>query len=59
MRPSLPVVIALAVANLFSAAAKAQNPTDPPQGQHAILTVLGNLFADVAIAAADPRVRLD
>jgi peptide/nickel transport system permease protein len=25
----------------------------------AILTVLGNLFADVAIAAADPRVRLD
>ena len=25
----------------------------------ALLTVLGNLFADVAIAAADPRVRLD
>lgn len=25
----------------------------------AVLTVLGNLFADVAIAAADPRVRLD
>jgi peptide/nickel transport system permease protein len=25
----------------------------------AILTVLGNLFADVAIATADPRVRLD
>jgi len=24
----------------------------------AILTVLGNLFADLAIAAADPRVRL-
>ena len=25
----------------------------------AVVTVLGNLFADVAIAAADPRVRLD
>ena len=25
----------------------------------AILTVLGNLFADIAIAVADPRVRLD
>ncbi len=25
----------------------------------AILTVMGNLFADIAIAAADPRVRLD
>lgn len=25
----------------------------------AILTVLGNLFADIAISAADPRVRLD
>jgi peptide/nickel transport system permease protein len=25
----------------------------------AILTVLGNLIADIAVAAADPRVRLD
>ncbi len=25
----------------------------------AILTVLGNLFADIAISVADPRVRLD
>ena len=25
----------------------------------ALLTVLGNLFADVAIAVVDPRVRLD
>jgi Protein of unknown function (DUF3455) len=41
MHPSLPAVIALAVANLLSVAANAQKTTDPPQGQHAILTVLG------------------
>ncbi|HEY6412215.1 MAG TPA: DUF3455 domain-containing protein [Edaphobacter sp.] len=41
MRPSLPIVIALAAANLLSAAANAQNSTDPPQGQRAVLIALG------------------
>jgi Protein of unknown function (DUF3455) len=41
MHPSLPAVIALAVANLLSVVANAQKTIDPPQGQHAILTVLG------------------
>jgi hypothetical protein len=31
----------LVATNLFAAAASAQNSTDPPQGQRAILTVLG------------------
>jgi hypothetical protein len=42
MRSSLPVVVLAALFAVAAvAAATAQNPTDPPAGQHAILTVLG------------------
>jgi hypothetical protein len=34
-------VAALVAVNLFSTTANAQNATDPPQGQRAVLTVLG------------------